>query len=514
MLVNRQPAAHAAFDVAVIGGGINGAGIARDLAGRGLRVLLCERDDLAAHTSSASTKLIHGGLRYLEHFEFALVRAALGERERLLRAAPHLVQPQRFVLPHPPHGARPRWLVAAGLRLYDALAHGSSLPRSAALRLHDDALAPRYDHAHAYYDARTDDARLVVSCAIDAAARGAVVLPRTACVAAARCRAQWRLTLRDARHEWTVDAHALVNACGPWAGRFAREVLGRERAAPLRLVRGSHIVVPRRLGGDDAYLLQGSDGRVLFAIPFEHDFTLLGTTEVDVGDDALEQGCSDAEVDYLCRELALHLRAPPQPSEVIWRYAGVRPLHAPRRGSAGAASRDFALELDTHGAPLLEVWGGKLTTFRLLAEHAADRVCAALRIDARRWTAAATLPGGDLERWIGPCARADLALTRFIDALQARWPWLPPELARRYARAYGTRAERVLRDARLRPARCLADLGAEVRPGLYAAEVAYLRREEWARTPQDLLWRRSKLGLSAACDARAPKQAPGRPKPA
>jgi glycerol-3-phosphate dehydrogenase len=495
MLVNRQLASHVPFDVAVVGGGINGVGIARDLAGRGLRVLLCERDDLGAHTSAASTKLVHGGLRYLEHFEFALVRAALAERERLLRAAPHLVQPQRFVLPHPPQHGRPRWLVAAGLRLYDALARGSSLPHSVALTLHDDALAPHYRDAHAYYDARTDDARLVVSCAIDAAERGAVVLPHTACVAAARGRAQWRLTLRDAQREWRVDARVLVNACGPWAGRFAREVLGREQAAPLRLVRGSHLVVPRRQRGDDAYLLQAGDGRVLFAIPFEDDFTLLGTTEVDVGDDALDHGCSDAEVDYLCRELGRHLRDAPRPTDVVWRYAGVRPLHASRRGRAGAASRDFALELDVDGAPLLEVWGGKLTTFRLLAERAADRVCAALRVDAPRWTAAARLPGGDLERWIGPCAHADLALARFTAALQQRWRWLPPELARRYARAYGTRVERVLRDARLRPARSLADLGAEVRPGLYAAEVAYLRREEWARTAQDLLWRRSKLGL-------------------
>ena len=495
MLVNRQDPAHAGFDVVVVGGGINGAGIARDLAGRGLRVLLCERDDLGAHTSSASTKLVHGGLRYLEHFEFALVRAALTERERLLRAAPHLVQPQRFVLPHRPQGGRPRWLVGAGLRLYDALALGSSLPRSRALRLHAEALAPGYDTAHAYYDARTDDARLVVSCAIDAAARGAVVLPRTACVAATRGRAQWRLTLRDASREWCVDARALVNACGPWAGRFAREVLGREHPAPLRLVRGSHIVVPRRHPGDDAYLLQADDRRVLFAIPFEDDFTLLGTTEVDVDDDALDQGCSDAEVDYLCAELAQHLREPPRPRDIVWRYAGVRPLHASPRGRAGAASRDFALELDVGGAPLLDVWGGKLTTFRLLAERAADRVCAALGVDAPRWTAAAALPGGDLERWIGPWVHADLALARFTAALQERHRWLPPELARRYARAYGTRVERVLRDAQMRPAQRLADLGAELRPGLFAAEVAYLRREEWARTPQDLLWRRSKLGL-------------------
>jgi glycerol-3-phosphate dehydrogenase len=496
-------------DVLVVGGGINGVGIARDLAGRGLSVLLAERDDLAAHTSSASTKLIHGGLRYLEHREFALVRKALQEREVLLRSAPHLMWPLRFVLPHDA-SMRPAWMIRAGLFLYDHLARREVLPGSQAvdLRTHPAgaSLLPRWGRGFIYADGWADDARLVVACATDARERGATILPRTRCVAALREAQGWRVTLEGAglaargslthgSHRMEVRARAMVNAAGPWAADFLAQAVRDAAGQPpapraLRRVQGSHIVIRRRLGHDHAYLFQSPDRRVIFAIPYEGEFTLIGTTDHEVRGELGRAAATDAEVAYLCEQASRWLAQPVTPADVVWRYAGVRPLLDDESGDPSAVTRDYRLELDRAAAPLLNVWGGKLTTFRALAEEAADQLAAALGCSAPAWTRAALLPGGDLSAWIGPPQRPDADFARFVEATARRWPWLPSALARRLARAYGGRIERVIGDAT-----SLDDLGAEVAPGVREAELKHLVREEWARSGEDVLWRRSKLGL-------------------
>ena len=492
-------------DVLVVGGGINGVGIARDLAGRGLRVVLCERDDLAAHTSSSSTKLIHGGLRYLEHREFGLVRKALQERELLLRAAPHITAALRFVMPHAPH-MRPAWLIRLGLFLYDHLARRAWLPASGGLdlRRHPAGAPLRADYARGfvYSDGWVDDARLVALCAVDAAERGACVLTHTACLRAERAADAWTATLQGEGGPPTqLRARALVNAAGPWAERFLKTALHeadgaapRERGA-LRLVRGSHIVVPRLFDHGDAYILQADDRRIVFAIPYEHDFTLIGTTDVEVDDPAAGAHVSEAEIAYLCAQVNRYFRAAVEPAQVVWSYAGVRPLLEDHAGDPAAATRDYRLEFDVSGAPLLTVWGGKITTFRKLAEQAADRLCAALGEPRPAWTATATLPGGDLGAWIGPLRRPDEDFARFVEAVARRVPWLPGALAQRYAHAYGSRIDQILRAADASQAGALRDLGEEVAPGLYEAELRYLQQVEWACCADDVLWRRSKLGL-------------------
>jgi glycerol-3-phosphate dehydrogenase len=475
------------FDLAVIGGGINGAGIARDAAGRGLKVLLCEQDDLAAHTSSASTKLIHGGLRYLEQRAFGLVRKSLAERERLLRAAPHIMRPLRFVLPLVP-GMRPAWMIRAGLFLYDHLAPRARLPGCEAidLRRHPAGEALRADlhQAFAYSDVWTDDARLVVLNAVDAAERGAAVCTRTVCQRARRERDLWRLELRTAGGALRIEqARALVNATGPWAADFLRDQLGQAQAPRLRLVKGSHVVVPRLYAHDGAYLLQNDDRRVVFAIPFEGDYTLIGTTERDWACDPARAAIEPDEIDYLCAAAGRYFRAPVRPEQVVWSFAGVRPLLG-EPGSASEVTRDWRLEWDFDGAALLSVLGGKLTTFRKLAEAAVDGLMPRLGAAGAAWTAQATLPGGDM-------AGGDLA--RLRADLAAQYPWLPDALARRWAAAYGTRARRLLQDAG-----ALADLGRELAPGLFERELAYLVDVEFARCAEDVLWRRSKLGLGQA----------------
>jgi glycerol-3-phosphate dehydrogenase len=475
------------YDIAVIGAGINGAGIARDAAGRGLRVLLCERGDLAGHTSSASSKLIHGGLRYLEHYEFALVRKALIEREVVLASAPHLCRPLRFVMPHAP-GLRPAWLIRAGLLLYDHLALGTrqSLPRSCALDLTrhpaGQALAAGYRHGFEYSDAWVDDARLVVSCVLDAHQRGATVLTRTGLTRARREAQVWALELQHADGSTrSAQARVLVNAAGPWAARLLQEALGRDDTPALRLVRGSHLVFARLFRHEHAYTLQHVDGRVVFALPFEQDFTLVGTTDVEQTGDPANARCSDAEAQYLCTALNRYLATPVHPRDAVHRFSGVRPLLDDGDARASAVSRDYRLDLDTAGAPLLSVLGGKLTTFRRLAEEALDRITAATGHGRTAWTARAVLPGGDL----GAAGR-----DAFAAGLQARWPWLGSVLAHRLARAYGTRVERIIGSARRRE-----DLGVDLGAGLHEAELDYLRREEWAAQADDVLWRRSKLGL-------------------
>ncbi|MEW6561490.1 MAG: glycerol-3-phosphate dehydrogenase [Pseudomonadota bacterium] len=510
--VAEHPSTHRSCDVLVVGGGINGAGIARDLAGRGLRVVLCERDDLASHTSSASTKLIHGGLRYLEYREFGLVRKALQEREVLLRSAPHIMWPLRFVMPHAP-AMRPAWMIRAGLFLYDHLARREWLPGSGSLDLRGhpagEPLKRGYALGFIYSDGWVDDARLVALCAVDAAERGATVLTRTACTRATRHDAGWQATLRPATGtgtEVSVTARALVNAAGPWAEQWlkhaARNADGqppRERRS-LRLVRGSHIVVPRLFTHELAYIFQAIDGRIVFAIPYERQFTLIGTTDIEVAQPDGAEVCSDAEANYLCTEVNRYFRTEVRPEQIVWRYAGVRPLLEDHAGDPKAATRDYKLELDVEGAPLLTVWGGKITTFRKLAEQAADQVCAALGEPRPGWTHDAFLPGGDLSAFIGPATRPDSDFARFVQTVQQRHPWLPPTLTLRLARAYGSRIDRVLTDARGEAANHLQSLGEQVLPGLYESELRYLRQREWVQSADDVLWRRSKLGLHTTAE--------------
>jgi glycerol-3-phosphate dehydrogenase len=483
-------------DVLIVGGGINGCGIARDLAGRGLAVLLVEQDDLAAHTSSSSTKLIHGGLRYLEYYEFSLVRKALAEREVLLRSAPHIMWPLRFVMPHDP-SMRPVWMIRAGLFLYDHLARREVLPgsRTVDLRRHATGapLKPEFTKGFVYSDGWVDDARLVVLNAIDAAERGASVLTRMRCSAARRhADGTWQVRLEGRDGSVTsVIARALVNAAGPWAAQFLHDEAGMAGGKTLRLVKGSHIVVRKLFEHDHAYIFQNPDGRIIFAIPYEGDFTLIGTTDVEHRGPIGEAHIDAAETAYLCEQASRYLARPVQPADVVWSYSGVRPLLDDEASAAAAVTRDYLLELDRGEggarAPLLSVWGGKITTFRRLAEEAADALCAALDCPARRaWTDGACLPGGDLASWIGKPRRPDADFARFEAELRRRHPQLPAALAHRYARAYGTRVERLL-DGHA--------LGAEVAPGLFEAELDYLRREEWACSADDVLWRRSKLGL-------------------
>jgi glycerol-3-phosphate dehydrogenase len=479
-------------DLLIVGGGINGAGIARDAAGRGLSVVLCEKDDLASHTSSASTKLIHGGLRYLEHYEFSLVRKALIEREVLLRAAPHIMWPLRFVMPHD-KGQRPGWMIRAGLFLYDSLARRELLPGSRGIDLNAHAagkpLKPEFTRGFVYSDGWVDDARLVVLNAVDAAEKGASIFTRTACEAARREGEHWVATLRNDEGPITVRARCLVNAAGPWTAHFLEQATHRPSEKSLRLIKGSHIVVKRLFDHPYAYIFQHPDGRIVFAIPYEHDFTLIGTTDIDYHGDVDKVAIERDEIEYLCDLSSRYFRKPIVPADVVWSYSGVRPLVEDEASNASAVTRDYRLELDSDGAPLLSVFGGKITTFRKLAEEAVDMLAFSLPARRGAWTADACLPGGDLFG-ARPSKRAVLEFDRYVHGVQEKYPWLPATLAARYARAYGTRVDLLL-DGR----RGLADMGDEIAPGLYAAEVDYLMRREWAVNAVDVLWRRSKLGL-------------------
>ena len=488
------------IDVLVVGGGINGAGIARDLAGRGHSVLLCEKDDLAQHTSSSSTKLIHGGLRYLEYYEFSLVRKALAEREVLLKSAPHIMWPLRFVMPHDP-GMRPVWMIRAGLFLYDHLARREVLPASTTvdLRRHPAGkpLKPEFTKGFVYSDGWVDDARLVVLNAMDAAQRGATVLTRWRCVDAKRDATAWRVRLESATGEQReVTARALVNAAGPWAAQFLSEHAHVPRPKSLRLVKGSHIVVPKMFDHDHAYIFQNPDKRIIFAIPYEQHFTLIGTTDVEHLGAVGEARIDASETAYLCEQASRYFAKPVTPQDVVWSYAGVRPLLDDESGDPSAVTRDYSLDLDTAQAPLLTVWGGKITTFRKLAEEAADLLVAPLAnhaTPARRgaWTHGAHLPGGDLSAWIGKAQRPDTDFQRFAQAAALRYPQLPPAVCHRLARAYGACMETLLAGA----GQGEDGLGTEIAPGLFEIEMNYLHDHEWARSGDDVLWRRSKLGL-------------------
>jgi glycerol-3-phosphate dehydrogenase len=482
---------HSVYDLAIIGGGINGCGIARDAAGRGLRVFLCDRADLGSGTSSASTKLIHGGLRYLEYYEFRLVREALIEREVLWGIAPHIIWPLRFVLPHH-RQLRPAWLLRLGLFIYDHLGGRKRLPATRTLNLRSDPagalLKPEFTRGFAYSDCWVEDSRLVVLNARDAADRGATIAPRTACVAAERIDGQWSVSLHDAatnRHR-TIRTRALVNATGPWVAEVAGSVIRANPLAAVRLVQGSHIVVPRLHDHDFCYIFQNADGRVFFVIPYERDFTLIGTTDADFTGDLAEVQASAADIAYLCEATSAYLRRPVTPQMVVWSYSGVRPLYDDGSSAPQQATRDYVLKLDApFGLPaLLTVFGGKITTYRRLAEASLAMLQPHLRTVsglAAGWTARAALPGGDF-----PIDGFD----HHVAAAASRYPFVAEPTLRRLLRAYGTRIDRLLSGAT-----CTADLGRVFGADLTTAELRYLVNAEWARTATDVVWRRSKLGL-------------------
>jgi len=481
------------FDLLVVGGGINGAGIAREAAGRDLRVCLVEQHDLASHTSSASTKLIHGGLRYLEQGELRLVREALAERERLLAIAPHIIRPMRFVLPYV-DGLRPRWLLRLGLFVYDHAGGRKKLAASTATRLAGTALgAPLregLDDGFEYSDCWVDDSRLVVLNALDATERGATVLTHTRVVSARDTAGIWQVDCRDDRTgaPREIRARALVNAAGAWVNEVlgCADVAARQR---LRLVQGSHLILRRLYEGDHAYLLQGPDRRVVFMIPYQQHFTLVGTTDVPYTGDPAGPVMSGAERDYLLACINRFLRRPATAGDIRGDYSGVRPLYDSGEAQAQEVSRDYHLELQhgAAGAPVLSVYGGKITTYRRLAEHALGLLAPALGLAPQSWSASEPLPGGDVPGG---------DMSRFIAHCRARWPALPAALVERMACAYGTRLARVLGDAR-----ALEDLGAGFGADLTEAEVRYLVRHEWARSAQDILWRRTRLGLTLPASA-------------
>jgi glycerol-3-phosphate dehydrogenase len=476
------------FDAFVIGGGINGCAIARDAAGRGLKVGLAEQGDLAQATSSASTKLFHGGLRYLEYYEFRLVREALIEREALLVAMPHISWPLRFVLPHH-RGLRPAWLLRLGLMIYDNLGGRKILPGTRTLDLRSDPagapLKDGYVRAFEYSDCWVDDARLVVLTARDAAARGARIMTRRRVTAARRERDRWRITLEDATSGGAsqVTAGVLVNAGGPWVGEVIAKTLQLQASARLRLVRGSHIVTRRLFDHDRAYIFQGGDGRIVFAIPYETDFTLIGTTDRDHDGAPSGAVCTPEEADYLRAAVSEYLKHPVTEDDVVWTFSGVRPLYDEGSKSATAATRDYVLALERPGggAPLLNVFGGKITTHRRLAEAALAKLAPFFPQAGPPWTARVPLPGGDFPHD---------AVPRLIAELRADYPFLDERWARRLVRAYGTEAREVLGDARTPE-----DLGRGFGHDLTEAEVLWLMEREWAERADDVLWRRSKLGL-------------------
>jgi glycerol-3-phosphate dehydrogenase len=480
------------FDLAVIGGGINGTGIARDAAGRGLRVLLVEQHDLASGTSSASTKLIHGGLRYLEHFAFRLVHEALAEREVLLRMAPHVIRPLRFTLP-PHEDGRSSVMLRLGLFIYDHLGGRKLLPPTATVDLtHHEAGVPlkrRFKYGFQYSDCRVDDSRLVVLNALDAAERGATIRTRTKCMRVERTD-HWRLVLNARGNRDVVTARVLVNAAGPWVNEVGEMSLRQEGPPRARLVKGSHIVVKRLFDHDSAYIFQNPDGRVVFAIPFETDFTLIGTTDEDFKGDVNSVAPSLDEIRYLCEAMMQYFRQALSPDDVVWTFAGVRALYDDGSRKPEDITRDYHLDLDKRygTAPLLTVFGGKITTYRRLAE-AAMRMLSPFFVTGPAWTARAPLPGGDIA-WDG------------IDALIAktreRWPFLSGAHAARLVHAYGTRLDAILGEAK-----SSGDLGECFGTDLTASEVRYLMHREWAIDADDILWRRTKLGLKVSADERA-----------
>ncbi|WGD49374.1 glycerol-3-phosphate dehydrogenase [Bradyrhizobium sp. CB1650] len=477
---------HGLVDIAIIGGGINGAGIARDAAGRGLKVLLCEKGDFAEGTSSRSGKLVHGGLRYLEYYEFRLVREALIEREVLLASAPHIIWPMRFVLPHSPE-QRPAWLVRTGLFLYDHLGGRKRLPSSRGLDLtHAPEGAPlraEFRRGFEYSDCWVDDARLVIINLVDAARNGAVILPRTRALGARREADVWCLEMQGGNGDaQIVRARVLVNAAGPWVQDIVRGVAGLNSSHSVRLVKGSHVVVPKFWSGSQAYLLQNEDRRVIFVNPYEGDLALIGTTDISYDGRAEDVAIDEGEIAYLLGVLRRYFRAPPDEREIVHAFSGVRPLYDDNAENPSAVTRDYVFEV--HGArgvpPLLSIFGGKITTYRRLAEHALQRLEPWFPKMSPAWTAGQPLPGGDI---FGN-------FDAFVVELAREYPDLPRKLVHHYARLYGTRARELLGTARVS-----ADLGCHFGGNFYEREAAFLREKEWAREPEDFLDRRTKHGL-------------------
>ena len=500
------------FDLLIIGGGINGCGIARDAAGRGLSVVLCEKGDLAGATSSASTKLFHGGLRYLEYFEFRLVREALVERETLLRAMPHISWPMRFVLPYHKdmrfesdtptskllsifmpwmRGRRPAWLIRMGLFLYDHLGGRKILPGTSTLALtgtpEGEPLQDRFAKAYEYSDCWVEDSRLVVLNARDAEARGAQIHTRAEVISATAEDGVWEVTVKTGDGEKMLRAKMLVNASGPWVGDVIHGKLRLNSREKVRLVRGSHIVTRKLYDHDKCYFFQGTDGRIIFAIPYEQDFTLIGTTDAEHDDPSRAPVCTEEERDYLCNFASQYFAQPVTAEDVVWSYSGVRPLYDDGASSATAATRDYTLKIDrSAGAPVLNVFGGKITTYRRLAEAALEKIGTVLPLTKGKWTAGVALPGGDFAHDGGPALVADL---------RRDYPFLSDFWARRLVRAYGTEAGAILGDAKE-----AADLGQDFGASLTEAEVRWLMSREFARSAEDVLWRRSKLGLRLSAD--------------
>ena len=480
------------YDMVVIGAGINGAGIARDAAGRGLSVLLCEKDDIAQHTSSASTKLIHGGLRYLEHYDFLLVRHALQEREVLLRAAPHVIWPLRFILPH--HQAlRPRWLIRLGLFLYDNIGGRKLLPGSHSVDLGEhvsgQALKPEYSSGFEYSDCWVQDARLVTLNVMDAATRGCNVQVRTEVTDLIRKDGYWTVKLKNHLTGVlsSVTTRVVVNASGPWVEQTLDLDEEHDSTHGVRLVKGSHVVVPKMFEHPYTYIFQNADDRVVFAVPYENDFTLLGTTDVEVEDEPGKECIEPSEVEYICNSVSEYFNTPVSADSVVWNYSGVRPLYDDASENASTVTRDYKLDFDVRkGAPVLSVYGGKITTYRKLSEQAVDMMKHHLGITAGAWTADSYLPGGDI-----PNADFDAYLTQQRQA----YGWLDEKVLTDYVRNYGT-----LIGSLIGSASSMSDLGQHFGGPLYQAEVDYLVKHEWARTATDILWRRSKKGLHVPAD--------------
>ncbi len=494
------------YDLFIIGGGINGCGIARDAAGRGLKVGLAEMNDLASATSSASTKLFHGGLRYLEFFEFRLVKEALEERETLLKAMPHISWPMRFVLPYHPDmrfdsdtptsrllsrimpwmkGRRPAWLIRLGLFLYDNLGGRKILPGTARLDLRTapegGPLADKFEHAYEYSDCWVEDSRLVVLNARDAVARGADVMTRTKVLEATREGEVWKITLEDGEGTREVSAKMIVNAGGPWVGDIIRQTVRSNSTEGVRLVKGSHIVTKKLFDHGKCYFFQGTDGRIIFAIPYETDFTLIGTTDQEHGDASEPPVCSDEEKTYLLNFASQYFKEPLTEADVVWTYSGVRPLYDDGAKSATAATREYVLKLDEAGAPLLNVFGGKITTYRKLAEAALEMIVPFFPSASAPWTAGVPLAGGDFP--------VD-GVQAMTDGLKADYPFLDDYWAGRLVRAYGTEARDMLGDAKT-----AGDLGEDFGATITARELDRAIEVEWVRSAHDFIWRRTKLGL-------------------
>lgn len=480
------------FDLLVVGGGINGAGIARDASGRGLSVMLCEKDDLAQHTSSASTKLIHGGLRYLEHYDFMLVRHALQEREVLLDAAPHIIWPLRFILPHH-QSLRPRWLIRLGLFLYDYIGGRKKLPASHSVNLKThpagDSLKDEFTHGFEYSDCWVQDARLVVLNAMDAAARGCDVRVRTEVTDLVRHDGHWTIHLRSnhTQETSTVTARVIVNASGPWVDKTLGLDEEHDARYATRLVKGSHIVVPKLFDHPYTYIFQNADNRIIFAVPYEQHYTLLGTTDMEVGDEPGTVTIDDSEIEYICQAASEYFATTVKPDDVVWAYSGVRPLYDDASSNASKVTRDYKLDLDVRKqAPVLSVYGGKITTYRKLADDAMNLLAEHLPHNTSDWTRSAPLPGGDMP---------DADFDAYLQQARSTYPWLAEPLLFDYVRNYGTCIHQLL-------AGCTSveQLGQAFGDALYQVEVDYLVRHEWAQSVDDIIWRRSKKGLGMSPD--------------